>query len=148
MNRTLPRASAEIAVSLVTKPPDTFMIPTVTRCVVRLTFILIAAAAALALLLLFVVGMARYERDEGMCPNASIAELEAGILAFAKAQGSLTDEVEFVGTPRYHTDTLGWWRFDLRSGDASYVATIACDGRVTGFGRIQMLPLAPAKPAH
>ncbi|WP_321873576.1 hypothetical protein [Burkholderia ubonensis] len=124
------------------------MISTVTRHIIRLVLILVATAMALVLLFLIIVGIARYERDEGHCPDAPVGELEAKILNFAKEQGIHLNEVEFVGTPRYHADTLGWWGFDLKSREGNYVATIDCDRRVTGFGKIQKLPLEPTKPTQ
>lgn len=122
------------------------MISTLTRHAIRLAPILIAAAIALVVLFVAVVGIARYERDDGYCPDAPLAELEAKILTFVKAHGIDPDEIEFIGMPRYHADKLGWWGFDLKSREASYVATIDCEHRVIGFGKIQMFPLEPATP--
>ncbi|WP_034209759.1 hypothetical protein [Burkholderia cepacia] len=119
-----------------------------TRYIVRIMLGLIATAVALVLLFLVIVGIARYERDEGSCPDAPAEELEAKILAFAKEQGVEMDEVEFVGKPRYYADKLGWWAFDLKSRDGNYGATIDCDRRITGFGKIQKLPLESAKPTQ
>lgn len=123
------------------------MISTVTRYIVRFVLVLVATAIALVLLFLIIVGIARYERDEGSCPDAPAGELEAKILAFAKEQGIQLNEVEFIGKPRYYADKLGWWAFDLKSREGNYGATIDCDLRITGFGKIQKLPLEPAKPA-
>ncbi|AOK03106.1 hypothetical protein LGM90_24400 [Burkholderia sp. AU28942] len=124
------------------------MTATVTRCIVRLALVLVATAFALVLLFLIIVGIARYERDEGSCPDAPAEELEAKILAFAKERGVEMNEVEFIGKPRYYADKLGWWAFDLKSRDGNYAATIDCDRRITGFGKIQKLPLESAKPAQ
>ncbi|MGU8083167.1 hypothetical protein [Burkholderia pyrrocinia] len=121
------------------------MISTFTRHAIRLVLILGASAIALVVLFL-VVGIARYERDDSYCPDASVAELEAKILTFVKVHGIDPDAIEFAGMPRYHADKLGWWAFDLKSREASYVATIDCEHRVTGFGKIQMFPLNPAAP--
>ncbi|UVE66734.1 hypothetical protein L2Y90_06325 [Burkholderia pyrrocinia] len=121
------------------------MISTFTRHAIRLVLILGASAIALVVLFL-VVGIARYERDDGYCPDASVAELEAKILTFVKVHGIDPDAIEFAGMPRYHADKLGWWASDLKSREASYVATIDCEHRVTGFGKIQMFPLNPAAP--
>ncbi|WP_423378087.1 hypothetical protein [Burkholderia sp. LMG 32019] len=124
------------------------MVSTVTRHIVRLVLTLVATAIALVLLFLIVVGIARYERDEGSCPDAPAEKLEAKILAFAKEQGVQISEVEFVGKPRYYSDKLGWWAFNLKSREGNYVATIDCDHRITGFGKIQKLPLESAKPTQ
>ncbi|MBN3832087.1 hypothetical protein [Burkholderia sp. Ac-20344] len=122
------------------------MIPALTRYSRRLALILVTAAVALASLFLAVAVIARYGPDDGYCPDAPLAELEANILVFAEARGMRPDEIEFVGMPRYHADKLGWWGFDLKSNETGYVATIDCERRVTGFGKIQMLPLEPAAP--
>lgn len=122
------------------------MIPTVIRFASRLALIVVTAAIALFLLLLAVVVISRYEPVAGYCPDAPLAALDASILAFAEARGMRPDEIEFVGMPRYHADRFGWWDFNLRSGEASYVATIDCERRVTGFGKLQMPPLEPAGP--
>ncbi|WP_423370084.1 hypothetical protein [Burkholderia sp. LMG 32019] len=100
----------------------------------------------LAVLLLAIVVIARYEPASGYCPDAPLAELEASILAFAEAQDMRPDEIEFVGMPLYDADKFGRWGFDLKSGETRYVATIDCARRVIGFGTIQMLPLEPATP--
>lgn len=121
------------------------MIATAIRYAVRVVLVLAAATFALVVLFLVIVGIARYESDEGYCPDAPAGELEAKILAFAKDRRTPLNDVEFVGTPRYHADKLGWWGFDLKSREGSYVATIDCDRRITGFGRIQKLPLEPTK---
>lgn len=121
------------------------MISAAIRYAVRVVLILSAATIALVVLFLVIVGIARYESDEGYCPDAPVGELEAKILAFANEQRLHLNDVEFVGMPRYHADKLGWWGFDLRSREGSYVATIDCDRRVTGFGKIQKLPLEPTE---
>ncbi|MFL6666844.1 MAG: hypothetical protein ACJ8J3_06750 [Burkholderia ambifaria] len=122
------------------------MTSTAARQVVRIVLASVAVAAATLIAILVIVGIARYEKDAGYCPGASVEELEAKILAFAKEQHVYPDDAEFVGKPRYHADTYGWWGFDLRAPDGNYVATIDCNGRVTGFGKIQKLPLVPATP--
>ncbi|WP_446904436.1 hypothetical protein [Burkholderia sp. YIM B11467] len=122
------------------------MTTTVTRYIVRIALVLVVAAAACVGLFFVIVGIAGYERDDGYCPDAPIGELEAKILAFAKDQGIPLNEAEFVGMPRYHADQLGWWAFDLKAREGNHVATIDCDRRVTGFGKIQMLPFGPATP--
>ncbi|WP_175873814.1 hypothetical protein [Burkholderia sp. BCC0397] len=126
------------------KYPHALMIPTVIRYASRLALIVVMATIALIVLFLAIVVIARYEPDDGYCPGAPLGELEARILSFAEARGMRPDDIEFVGMPRYHADRLGWWHFDLKSGEASYVATIDCGRHVTGFGKFQMLPLEPA----
>ncbi|KEZ03973.1 hypothetical protein GQ57_20985 [Burkholderia sp. MSh2] len=119
------------------------MIPTLARYAIRAALILVTAAAALFLLLLAAIVIARYEPDSGYCPDAPIAELEAKILAFAREQRMELNGAEFVGIPRYRADKHGWWAFDLKSHDENYVATIDCDGRITGFGTIRKLSFDP-----
>ncbi|MFA8327845.1 hypothetical protein [Burkholderia ubonensis] len=128
--------------------PDAFMISAILRRAIRLALMLVAAAIAFVVLFVAVAGIARYEQDGRHCPDAPLAELEAKILTFVNAYGIDPDEIEFIGMPRYHADTLGWWGFDLKSRKASYVATIDCEHRVTGFGKIQMFPLEPATPTQ
>ncbi|MEK2600385.1 hypothetical protein [Burkholderia arboris] len=132
--------------------PHALTIPTVIRFASRLAPIVVTAAIALFPLLLAVAVISRYAPDAGYCPDAplaelaELAELAASILAFAAARGMRPDEIGFVGMPRYHADRFGWWSFDLKSGEARYVATIDYGRRVTGFGKFQMLPPEPAEP--
>ncbi|RQS48006.1 MULTISPECIES: hypothetical protein [unclassified Burkholderia] len=113
------------------------------RYTVRSMLWLVATTTVLVLLLFVILMFARYEIDEGSCPDAPAAELEAKILAFAKEQGISLTDVSFTGTPRYHDGTLGWWGFDLSAREGDYVTTIDCSGRVSGFGTIQRLPDPP-----
>ncbi|RQS72250.1 hypothetical protein DID96_10855 [Burkholderia sp. Bp8963] len=123
------------------------MTSTFMRRMIRLTLWLIATPIVLVLLLLVIVVGARYEKDEGSCPDAPAAELEARILVFAKERGYRLTNVRFENNPRYHADALGWWGFNLSAREGTYGATIDCKGRITGFGKIQQLPLTqPSRP--
>ncbi|MGU7783933.1 hypothetical protein [Burkholderia sp. PU8-34] len=124
------------------------MTSTIMHYTVRLMFWLVATTAGLVLLLLVIIMIARYEKDEGSCPNTSAEELEAKILAFAEEQGFSLTAVGFAGTPRYHADTLGWRGFDPSAREGIYSATIDCNGRVTGFGKFERLPLDSPKQSR
>ncbi|WP_413168602.1 hypothetical protein [Burkholderia latens] len=98
------------------------------RYTVRSMLWLVATTTVLVLLLFVLLMFARYEKDEGSCPDAPVGELEAKILAFAKEQGISLTDVRFTGTPRYHAGTLGWWGFDLSAREGDYVTTIDSPG--------------------
>ncbi|MDN7428386.1 hypothetical protein [Burkholderia sp. AU45388] len=124
------------------------MISIVTRRVIGIVLTVVAMTVAIFIAFLVVAGIARYEKDDGYCPDIPPGELEAKIVAFANEQHIYPDGAEFVGMPRYHAETYGWWAFDLSAPDGNYVATIDCHGRVTSFGKVQKLPRVPATPAR
>ncbi|PCE29478.1 hypothetical protein BZL54_25155 [Burkholderia ubonensis subsp. mesacidophila] len=113
------------------------MIPTFVRLALRCALWCVTIATALFIALLIVIVVARYETDEGTCPDWSADSVRVKVLTFLAERHVQLTGVRFEGQPEYYPDStgwwtpLGWWGLRLNRRDGPMIATVDCNGRVS-----------------